>query len=84
MLVLVLLFFRLQSESGPMALARCKTAVGQAKGWTVESISQPASPNFATLTNRTKVSCPDDYEYFYRSRTLDDVIGNNPRSTLTA
>jgi hypothetical protein len=74
LLLLAMLFFRVHSESGLMELQRCRTAVGQAKSWSVESISQPASPNFATLTNRTKVSCPDDYEYSYRSRTPDDVI----------
>jgi hypothetical protein len=73
-LLLALVFFRVHSESGLMELQRCRTAVGQAKSWTVQVISQPVSPNFTTLTNRTKVSCPDDYEYFSRSRTPDDVI----------
>ncbi len=73
-LVLALLFFRLHSETGPMALERSKTAVSQAKSWTAESTSQPESPNFVTITNRTKVNCPDDYAYLSRSRTPDDVI----------
>jgi hypothetical protein len=73
-LVLALVFFRLQSESGLMALQGCKTAVGQAKSWMVETTSQAESPSFATVTNRTKVSCPDDYEYFFKSRTPDNVI----------
>jgi hypothetical protein len=73
-LVVALLFFRLHSESGLMELERCKTAVGQAKSWSTERISEPESPDFVTLTTRTKVSCPDDYEYFYRRRTHDDVI----------
>jgi hypothetical protein len=73
-LILALLFFRLQSESGLMELGRCKAAVHQAKSWTAESVSQPESPSFTTFTNRTKVSCPDDYESLYRSRSHDDVI----------
>jgi hypothetical protein len=73
-LLLALFFFRVHSESGLMELQRCRLAVGQAKSWSIESISQPVSPNLATLTNRTKVSCPDNYEYFSRSRTPDDVI----------
>ena len=72
--ILVLVFFRWQSESGLRALQSCKTAVGQARSWTVETTSQPQSPSFVTLTNRTRVSCPDDYEYFYKSRTPDNVI----------
>jgi len=73
-LVLTLLFFRLHSESGLMELKRAEDAMRQAKSWTTESISQPESPNFTTFTNRTRVSCPDDYEYLNRSRTHDDVI----------
>jgi hypothetical protein len=73
-LVLALLFFRFQSESGLMALQSCKTAVGEAKSWTVETTSQPESPSFATVTNRIKVSCPDDYEYFFKNRTPNNVI----------
>jgi hypothetical protein len=69
--VLALLFFRFQSESGPMALERCKAAVGQAKSWTVESTQADSLVN---ATNRNKISCPDDYEYAYRSRTPDNVI----------
>jgi hypothetical protein len=57
-----------------MELERCKTAVQQAKSWTAESTSQPESPNYSTYTTRTKVSCPDDYEYLWRNRTRDDVI----------
>jgi hypothetical protein len=72
-LVLVLIFFRLQAEAGPMALARCKIAVGQAKSWTVES-SQAYSSNLVNSTNRSKISCPDDYEYVNRSRTPDNII----------
>jgi hypothetical protein len=72
--VLTLVFVRLQSETGPTALERCRAAAGQAKSWTIESISQPQSPNFVTITNRTRISCPDDYEYFNRSRTPDNVI----------
>lgn len=74
LLLVAMLFFRVHSESGLMELQRCRVAVGQAKSWTVQVVSQPASPNFATLTNRTKVSCPDDYEVSFRSRTPDDVI----------
>lgn len=63
-------------------LQRCRTAVGQAKSWTVESISEPVSPNFVTMRRRTKVSCPDDYEYLFRSRTPDDVM--TEQSTIHA
>ena len=73
-LLAALIFFRLQSESGPLEMERCKIAVQQAKSWTVESTSEPESPNYNTFTTRTKVSCPDDYEYFWRNRTRDDVI----------
>jgi hypothetical protein len=75
--VLALLFFRFQSESGPMALERCKAAVGQAKSWTVESTQ---ADSLVTTTNRNKIRCPDDYEYVYRSRTPDNVI--REQSTL--
>ena len=67
--VLALIFFRLQSESGPMEMELCRTAVQQAKSWTVESTAPPESPNYSTHTTRTKVSCPDDYEYSWRNRT---------------
>jgi hypothetical protein len=73
-LILAMLFFRFHSESGLAELGRCRTAVGQAKSWSIESISQPETPNFITFRNRTKVSCPDDYEYLYRSLTPDNVI----------
>ncbi len=73
-LVLSLFFFRLHSESGPMEMERGKIAVQQAKSWTVESNSQPESPNYSTYSTRTKVICPDDYEYSWRNRTPDDVI----------
>lgn len=73
-LVLVLVFFRFQSESGPMALTRCKTAVGQAKSWTVESSSQPDSTNNTTFKDRIEVGCPDDYKSVFKSRTPDNVI----------
>jgi hypothetical protein len=73
-LLLALIFFRLQSESGPMEMEHCKIAVQQAKSWTVESISEPESPNYSTYSTRTKVICPDDYEYSWRNRTPDDVI----------
>lgn len=82
LLLAVMLFFRLHTESGMMELQRCRAAVSQAKSWTAESISEPVSPNFVTTTNRTKVSCPDDYEYFFRSRTTDDVI--TEQSTIRA
>lgn len=72
-LVLVLVYFRLDSETGPMALERCKVAVSQAKSWTVES-TQQYSTSLVTATTRNKISCPDDYEYAYRSRTTDNVI----------
>ena len=72
--VLALLFFRIQSESGPMALARCKTAVGQAKSWTIESSSQPGNSNNTTFKDRIEVSCPADYRSVSRSRTPDNVI----------
>jgi hypothetical protein len=72
-LVLVLVFFRLESEAGPIALERCKVAVSQAKSWTVES-TQQYSTSLVTATTRNKISCPDDYEYAYRSRTTDNVI----------
>jgi hypothetical protein len=72
-LVLALFFFRLHSESGLMELASCKAAVGQAKSWTVESTEQN-SESLVTMTTRSKISCPDDYEYLSRSRTPDDVI----------
>jgi hypothetical protein len=73
-LLLALIFFRLQSESGPMEMERCRTAVQQAQSWTVESTSHSESPNYSTYTTRTKVSCPDDFEYFWRNRTPGDVI----------
>jgi hypothetical protein len=69
-----LIFFRLQSDSGPTEMERCRAAVQQAKSWTEESTSEPQSPSFSTYTTRTKVSCPDDYEYRSRNRTRDDVI----------
>lgn len=72
-LVLVLVYFRLDSETGPMALERCKVAVSQAKSWTVES-TQQYSTSLVTATTRNKISCPNDYEYAYRSRTTDNVI----------
>jgi hypothetical protein len=81
-LLLAMLFFRVHSESGLTELQRCRIAVGQAKSWTVQVVSQPASPNFATLKNRTKVSCPDDYEVSYRSWRPDDVIAE--QSTIHA
>jgi hypothetical protein len=74
LLLLVLIAFRLHSDAGPMTMERVRTNVGQAMSWTAESTSQPESPNFITFTNRTKVSCPDDYESSSRSRTRDDVI----------
>jgi hypothetical protein len=74
MLLVAMIFFRLQSESGLMEMEHCKIAVQQAKSWTVESTSEPESPNYSTYSTRTKVSCPDDYEYFWRNRTRDDVI----------
>jgi hypothetical protein len=73
-LVLALVFFRFRSESGMVALQRCKAAVGEAKSWTVETTSQPESPSFTTFTDRTKVSCPDGYEHLFRSRTPDNVL----------
>ncbi|HKV62088.1 MAG TPA: hypothetical protein VJO16_09255 [Candidatus Acidoferrum sp.] len=73
-LVLVLVFFRFQSESGPMALARCKTAVAQAKSWTVESTSEPNNANNTTFKNRIEVSCPDSYKSVFKSRTPDNII----------
>jgi hypothetical protein len=72
-LLLALFFFRLHAEAGLAELARCETAVGQARSWTVESTEQN-SPSLVTMTTRNKVSCPDDYEYLYRTRTPDDVI----------
>ncbi len=72
-LVLALFFFRLESETGSMALERCKTAVSQAKSWTVKT-SQQYSTTLVTATTRNKISCPDDYEYAFRSRTTDNVI----------
>jgi hypothetical protein len=73
-LVLVLVFFRFESESGPMALARCKTAVGQAKSWTVETVSQPDSSTNTIFKNQIEVSCPDGYKSVFKSRTPDNVI----------
>jgi len=73
-LVLALLLFRFQSESGPMALARCKAAVGQARSWTIESSSQPGNSNNTTFKDRIEVSCPADYKSVFRSRTPDNVI----------
>jgi hypothetical protein len=72
--VVALGLFRLQSESGPLALARCKAAVGQAKSWTIESSSQPGNSNNTTFKNRIEVSCPADYRSVFRSRTPDNVI----------
>jgi len=79
---LALLLFRFQSESGMMALQRCKAAVVEAKSWTAETTSEPQSPSFITFTNRTKVSCPDDFEYLFRSRTPDNVL--KEQSTIRA
>jgi len=73
-LVLAMALFRLHKESGLMELERCQNAVRQAKSWTVESISRRESPNFVTFTTRNRVSCPEGYEYLYRTRTHDDVI----------
>jgi hypothetical protein len=73
-LVLAMVLFRLHKESGLMELERCQNAVRQAKSWTVESISRPESPTFVTFTTRNRVSCPEDSEYLYRTRTHDDVI----------
>jgi hypothetical protein len=73
-LLLALLFFRLHSESGLMELENCRTAVTKAKSWTIETTTQPESPNLVTLTTRNKVSCPDDYADLYRTRTPDDVM----------
>jgi hypothetical protein len=81
-LLLAMVIFRLHAESGMKELERCREAVRQAKSWTAESISEPVSPNFVTTTNRTRVSCPDDYEYLFRSRTPDDVI--TEQSTIRA
>ena len=73
-LLLVLLFlFRFQLESNMKELERCKLAAGQAKSWTVETTAQYGL-NGATTTSRSKVSCPDDYEYFSRSRGQDEVV----------
>ena len=71
--LLGLLFFRFHSESGMKELERCQIAVRQAKSWTVETTAQYGS-NGATTTTRNKVSCPDDYEYFSRSRGQDEVV----------
>jgi len=80
-LVLALLYFRTEMETGPIALARCKAAVSQAKSWTLETT--PAySPSLASAITRDKVSCPDDYEYFYKTRTTDNVI--REQSTIHA
>ena len=57
-----------------MALARCKTAVGQAKSWTIESSSEPGNSNNTTFKDRIEVSCPGDYKSVFRSRTSDNVI----------
>jgi hypothetical protein len=73
-LLLALFFFRFQSESGPMALARCKAAVSQAKSWTIESFSEPGNSNNTTVKNRIEVSCPGDYRSGFISRTPDNVI----------
>jgi len=70
-LVLVLIYFRLDSETGPMALERCKVAVSQARSWTVESTQSYEAVN---TTTRSKISCPDDFEFDNRSRTPDNVI----------
>lgn len=72
-LLLTLLFFRLHSDSGMLELERCQLAVGQAKSWTVATTAQYGS-NMATTTSRSKVSCPDDYENYDRSRGQDEVI----------
>ena len=80
--VLALFYFRFQSESGLVALERCKASVSEAQSWTVETTSQPESPNYVTLTNRTKVSCPDSYESLFRSRTPDNVL--KQQSTIHA
>jgi hypothetical protein len=72
--VVALALFRFQSESGPMALAGCKTAVGQVKSWTVESVSQLDSSNGTTFKTRVEVNCPADYKSVSSSRTPDNVI----------
>jgi hypothetical protein len=73
-LVLALVFFRFESESGPLALAACKTAVGQAKSWTVETVSQPDNATNTVFKNQIEVSCPDGYKSVFKSRTPDNVI----------
>jgi hypothetical protein len=74
LLILALVFFRFQSESGPIALAGCKTAVGQVKSWTVETVSQSDSSTGTTFKSRVEVNCPADYRSVISSRTPDNVI----------
>ena len=80
-LIAALVYFRTDMETGPMALARCKTAVSQAKSWTVET-SSVYNQTLASAITRNKISCPDDYEYFYKTRTTDNVI--REQSTIRA
>lgn len=72
--ILGLMVFRFQADSGPMALEKCKVAVNQARSWSEETVSQPSNLSYGTATNRTKVSCPGDYEYLNRNQTSDNVI----------
>ena len=72
--VIGLAVFRVQKESGMTALQRCKAAMAEAKSWTAESISEPVAPSYSTQTVRARVSCPNDYESFYNTRTSDNVI----------
>jgi len=81
-LLLTLFFFRVHSESGLRELEHCRTAIGEAKSWTVESTNQPESPNLVTIKTRNKVSCPEDYENLFQSRTPDDLM--TEQSTIHA
>jgi hypothetical protein len=72
--ILGLLVFRFEADSGPMALQKCKIAVNQARSWTEETVSRPDNLSYGTTTNRTKVSCPGEYEYMNRNQTSDNVI----------
>jgi hypothetical protein len=75
--VLGLVFFRVASESGLNQLERSRTAVRQARSWTVETNSQEYTANFATFASRVKINCPNDYEIETKSQTYDGIINEH-------
>jgi hypothetical protein len=72
--ILILVFFRTRSESGLDQLERSRSAVRQAKSWTVETSSQEYTDNFISYTTTIKVNCPNDYAIATKSQTYDGII----------